>query len=210
MAGRRGERLVPLPPTPLTRKFFRYLGGFGVATGMGLAPVLGQLDLPLLTPLLHLIPRSLRDTLVPLSALLMGLMAVVVQWLGQERRSRAWLRKAFVGALIAAGVAFLLLVVLHLFVVVRVSVLGGEWFETFVVGFTRPDADACRGYSNAECVQRLSLDEKRIASHWGDGQIGVASLCLELAYLLLTGSFGALVGLVVLREASRRRRAKKS
>ena len=201
--GRRRERLVPLPPTPLARRFVRYLGGFGIATGVGLAPFLGQLDLPLLTPLLHLIPRSLRGTLVPLSAALMGVVAVGVQWLAQRRVSSAWLRRAFRGALAAAGAAFLLLLVLHLFVVVQISVLGGEAFETFVVGFVRPDADGCRGYSNVECVQRLSLDEKRIASYWGDRQVAVASLCLELTYLLLTGAIGALVGLVVLRETSR-------
>lgn len=201
-SGRRERRIpVPRPPTPLARRFVRYVVGFGVAVGIGLAPFLGQLDLPLFTPLLHLIPRSLRDTLLPLSAALMGLVAVVVQWLGEERLTKTWLRKAFRRTLTVAGVSFLLLLVLHAFLVVRVPIPRTDSFESFIVGFVWPEVPDCRGYSLADCLRQgwLPLDERVVASLIGARQITLASLCLELAYLVFTGSFAALVGLVVLR-----------
>jgi hypothetical protein len=196
---RKIKATVPSLPTPLARQLVRYVVGFGVAVAIGMAPFLGELDLPLFTPLLHLIPRSIRDTLVPLSAALMGLVAVVVQWLGEERLTRVWLRKMFGRTLVIASLSFLLLLVLHNFVVVRVPIPSIGSTETFLVGFTRPDTPGCTGFSNAECIKRLSMDEKRIASYWGDSQISLAALCLKLSYLLFTGSFGALVGLLVLR-----------
>lgn len=199
-SARRERRIpVPRPPTPLARRFVRYVVGFGVAVGIGSAPFLGQLDLPLFTPLLQLIPRSLQASLIPISAALMGLVAVVVQWLGEERLTKAWLRKAFGRTLAIAGVSLFLLLVLHPFLVVRVPIPRTGSVESFVVGFVQPDAPGCAGLSKAECVQSLSLDEKKIATYWGDGQIALASLCLQLVYLLFAGSFGALIGLIILR-----------
>lgn len=200
-SARRERRIpVPRPPTPLARRFVRYVVGFGVAVGIGSAPFLGQLDLPLFTPLLHLIPRSLQASVIPISAALMGLVAVVVQWLGEERLTKAWLRKAFGRTLAVAGLSLFLLLVLYPFLVVRLPVPRTGSVESFVVGFVRPDAPGgCAGLSKAECVQSLSLDEKKIATYWGDGQIALASLCLQLVYLLFTGSFGALIGLILLR-----------
>jgi hypothetical protein len=204
-SGRRDTR-VPAPrlPTPLARRFVRYVVGFGVAVAIGLAPFLGELDLPLFTPLLHLIPRSVRDTLVPLSAALMGLVAVVVQWLGEERLSRVRLRKMFARTLAVAVFSFVLLFTLHNFIVVRVPIPSLDSTETFIVGFTRPDAPGCQGFSDSECIKRLSMNEELIASYWGDRRIALASLCLKLAYLLFTGSFGALVGLLALRDQAKK------
>jgi hypothetical protein len=200
-SGGRDTRVqVPRLPTPLARQFVRYMVGFGVAVAIGLAPFLGELDLPLFTPLLHLIPRSVRDTLVPLSAALMGLVAVVVQWLGQERLSRARQRKMFARTLAVVVFSFVLLFALNNFIVVRVPIPALGSTETFIVGFTRPDTPECQGFSDAECIKRLSMNEELIATYWGDRRIALASLCLKLAYLLFTGSFGALVGLLVLRE----------
>jgi hypothetical protein len=39
---------------------------------------------------------------------------------------------------------------------------------------------------------------------WGDRQIKIARLSLMFAYFVFTGSFGTLVGLIVLREAKKR------
>src|ERR1051325_2256248 len=80
---------------PLTSTLVRYVLGFGVSVGVGLAPYLGRLNVPLFTPLLSMMPVSLQDTAIPLSAALMGVVAVAIQWHGRERLNRKWAEKTF-------------------------------------------------------------------------------------------------------------------
>jgi hypothetical protein len=190
-----------VPPTRLSRTWVRYLLGFTVGVGVGLAPYLGILKVPLFAPLLGLIPDSLQDTLIPLSASLMGVIAVVVQWYGGERLSRRWLSKTFVKTLFVTGAAFLLLTVLQTTVVVRVPILGGDDAVSFLVGFVRPVKPPCtEEISDAECIKHISLSTSAVESFWGDGQIRLARISLMLSYMLFTGSFGALIGLIILRD----------
>jgi hypothetical protein len=88
------------PATPLARKFVRYLVGFGVGVGVGLAPYLGIVKVPLFRSLLSLIPDSIQDTVIPLSAALMGTLAVAIQWYAGESVTRQALRKMFTRTLI--------------------------------------------------------------------------------------------------------------
>ncbi|MCF1459249.1 MAG: hypothetical protein LPH21_17405, partial [Shewanella sp.] len=108
----------PKPPTNLANKFVRYLVGFSVGVAIGLAPYLGKLDLPLFTPLLTLIPFTIQDTVLPLSAALMGIIAVIVEWYGQERLTRRKMKKIFGRSLVIVLVSFLILVVVHTLLVV--------------------------------------------------------------------------------------------
>ena len=73
------------PATSLSKKFVRYIIGFGVGVAVGLAPYLGILNVPFFKPLLSLIPEAVRGTAIPLSAALMGIVAVVIQSYGSER-----------------------------------------------------------------------------------------------------------------------------
>lgn len=188
------------PPTPLSRKLVRYVVGFGVGIGVGLAPYLGLIDVPPFKSLLTMIPGSIQDAAIPLSAALMGAVAVVVQWYGGERVSRAWLRTMFARTLVAAALSFILLTVVYNRVVVTIPM--GDGAVSFVVGFVRPDKPPCpKEVSDAQCIKMVTLDPAEIAAFWGDRQIRLAKLSLTFSYLLFTGSFGALVGLVVLREA---------
>jgi len=192
---------TPRPPTPLARQLVRYILGFGVGVGVGLAPYLGLLRVPLFTPLLALIPDSIQNTVIPLSAALMGLVAIVIQWYGGEALKAGRLRKLFGKTLLVSGGAFVLLLIIHTQVVVAVPILGGSDSVPFVVGFTRPNKSPCtEEVSDAECIKRLTLSTSAIESFWGDRQVRLARLILMSAYLLLTSSFGALIGLIILRD----------
>jgi len=85
---------LPSPPRR-TRGWKRYLLSFGVSVGVGLAPYLGNVRVPLFSPLLDLIPATLQNTILPLSTALMGVVALSVQWYGGERVTRKRLRRAF-------------------------------------------------------------------------------------------------------------------
>lgn len=80
-------RSTARPPTALTRVWVRSLIGFSVGVAVGLAPYLGVTGVPLFTPLLELIPSTARHTTIPLSAALMGLVAMWVQWYGADKLS---------------------------------------------------------------------------------------------------------------------------
>lgn len=195
------RRESPRPPTPLARRLVRYILGFGVGVGVGLAPYLGLLKIPLFAPLLDLIPESIQNTLIPLSAALMGIVAVAAQWYGGEAITRKWLRRLFARALTLAGLSFVLLLAVHTLLVVRVPILGGDDTVSFVVGFVRPSKPPCtEGVSDAECIKKITLDPAAVESFWGDRQVRLARLSLMISYLLFTGTFGALIGLILLRE----------
>ncbi|HEY8998404.1 MAG TPA: hypothetical protein VIM60_10915, partial [Edaphobacter sp.] len=75
----------PKPKLPrLASDWLRYLLGFSISVGVGLAPYLGLVGVPLFTPLLSLIPHSLQHIAIPISIASMGVIAVLVQW---QRRS---------------------------------------------------------------------------------------------------------------------------
>src|SRR5688572_28330666 len=61
---------TPAPPG-LASKLLRYILGFGVSFGIGLAPYLGTFNIPGFTPVLSLIPKSIQNTAIPLAAILM-------------------------------------------------------------------------------------------------------------------------------------------
>lgn len=211
------QTTTPAPPTPLAQKLVRYILGFGVGVGIGLAPYLGLLNLPLFKPLLALIPESIQNTVIPLSSALMGTVAVVVEYYGGEHVTRAGLRRLFKRTLFTAGGTFIILIILHTWVVVTIPILGGKEWVSVVVGFTRPIKAPCPAdISDAACVELLTLDITEIESFWGDRQIRVAKGLLIVTYLAFTGSFGAIIGLTLIRDkvksqsASRRARRRKA
>jgi hypothetical protein len=192
------------PPTPLASKLVRYLLGFGVGVGVGLAPYLGIVRVPFFRALLSLIPDSIQDTVIPLSAALMGALAVAIQWYAGEDVTRETLRRMFKKTLIWAACTFVGLTIIHTLVVVSIPRTDEDPLSV-IVGFFRPENDKCPpNISDAKCVKNVSIDPAEIASVWGDRQIRIARLSLMFAYFLFTGCFGTLVGLLVLREAQKR------
>jgi hypothetical protein len=191
----------PQPPTPLAKKLVRYILGFGVGVSVGLAPYLGLLNIPFFKPLLSLIPESIQDTVIPLSAAMMGTVAVVTEFYGGEHVTRAKLRRLFKRTLLIVIVTLVILMGIHIFSVVTVPILGGKESVSFIVGFRRPVKAPCTAeISDAECIKYLTLDISEVESFWGDGQVRLAKGLLILSYLSLTSSFGAIIGLIVLRD----------
>ena len=85
-------------------------------------------------------------------------------------------------------------------VVVTLPIEEGESLS-FLAGFSRPNRPPCtEEVSDAACIKLISSNPANIESFWGDRQIRVAKIALIFSCLLFTGSFGALVGLVVLRS----------
>ncbi|MES1242419.1 MAG: hypothetical protein ABUT39_12430 [Acidobacteriota bacterium] len=202
---------APPLPTPISRRLVRYVVGFGIAVGVGMAPFLGRV--PGVGSLLELFPPDMRRTLIPLSVFLMGIVAVAVQFYSAEAISRAALRRRFSLALTALLAGLLVLLGLYAVFVETVSVSKGELMETrAVVTGADPRTPSCgcpQELSNAECVKNLSLNPAAIDSCWGRS-LRLVRFSLSLSYLLLTGGFGALVGLLLLQEESRRAKEKRS
>lgn len=190
------------PPPPTAGLFVRYVLGLGVSVGVGLAPYLGRINVPLFEPLLTIVPLSEQGFLIPLSTALMGLVAVGVQWYGGERPE--WLRKWFGATLVIALLALGFLVYVHNNVVVSVQYLGTK-STSFLVGFSRPNKPPCpEGISDAECIRDyLTFNPAKIESFWGDKEVRNARLTLTLSYLVCMGSFSTLVGFIVIRTVGR-------
>jgi len=191
---------IPITST-MTNKWVRYILGFSLSVALGLAPYLGKLKVPFFHSLLELIPVSMQNELLPLSAALMGIVAIFTQWYGNEKLSVRWLKKYFIRTLLLSIFVFVILITMHTLVVVEVPIYDGSENMGFVVGFTRPMQPPCPiEVSDAECIKRLTFSPNRIASFWGDRQIRLATLALTFSYLCFTSCFGMLVGIIVLQE----------
>lgn len=195
------DRAGPLPPTPIAKRFVRYLVGFGVGVGLGSGPFLGTLGVPGFSALIDLFPITLQGRIVALSPFLMGLVALAVQFYDGERISRRALRRRFKVSFVLLIAGFLLFVVLYFLFVRDVTIRGGEATARYVVGWERVESCGCAPQlSDAECIAELSLDPARVESCWGTRSVSFWELSLTLTYLLLIGGFAALVGLVLLRD----------
>jgi hypothetical protein len=190
-------------PTHVTRRWVRLVVGFGVGVTVGLAPYLGAVDVPLFRPLLSLYPVTLQGRLIPLSAFVMGVMAVVIQWHGGERLSARWLRRAFRGWTYGAVVSLLALMILRAGFVVDIPLDGGRQNAAFVVGWSRLEGCPCAQQDDAVCIsETLTLNPTQLGRCWNARSLRGEEFLLQLTYLVLLSCFGTLVGLVVLREAA--------
>ena len=191
---------TPRPPSPLMRDWVRLLLGFGVGIALGLAPYLGKVHVPGFDSLLTLIPQSMHNVALPLSAALMGIVAVWIQWSAGDRPSVGWLRQNFKRTLLIAVVGLSLFSIVQTFVVVRIPVPAEDRVATFLVGFTRLPSSHCPPeMPDAVCIKRVTFDEAMLAAVWGDRQLRIAGLSVLGTYLLTTASFGVLVGLLLVR-----------
>jgi len=76
-----------------------------------------------------------------------------------------------------------------------------------VVGLSRPNppprgCDCAPDLDDETCLRGLGL--ANADKCWGRRQVARSRLALTFAYLFLTGSFGALIGLLLLQEGARR------
>jgi hypothetical protein len=201
----------PAPPTPLARRLVRYVVGFGIGVGLGMAPFLGKV--PGMEALLQLFPANMHEMLLPLSVFLMGLVAVAVQFYSSESISRQALRRRFSIGLSCLLAGLALFLILYSTFVERFPYRqpNGEVQSTPVIlGFSRTAGCRCEPrIVDAKCLEQLTLQPGAIESCWGSRPVRLVRLSFSFSYLLLTGGFAALIGLLLLQEQSRQRGAAK-
>lgn len=187
-------------PSSVSRRFVRYGLGFGVSIGIGMAPLLGKVAIPGFDALLGLFPVQLQKTLIPLSAFLMGLAALVTQFYHKEKIPEETINRYFRTGIIAILFSLFLLVVFYTFFVAHVS--GEKLFlGSAVVTPTRLAKCGCeQGSSDEECLASLTLNPAMASTCWGGNVLKLRELALTIPYLVIMSLFGALIGLLLLRE----------
>jgi hypothetical protein len=195
------EAPKPKPKLPrLASDWVRYLLGFTISVSVGLAPYLGLVGVPLFTPLLSLIPRSLQGIAIPISIASMGIIAVLVQWRKRDPAKPLEFRLAISLAI----VTLILFVALQILAVVRVEVPAADQTVSFAVGLGSPQRPPCENLSRAACIaDKLGFDEAVINGYFGDTQTSLTRLALVLSYIGFMSAFGWMVGLLLLRERDR-------
>jgi hypothetical protein len=194
------EAIVPRA----TEKWARVLLGLGVSVPVALAPLLGKLPLPLFPALLSLIPDSIQNVAIPVSAAAMSLVAVSVEFRALETAQKSeLLRKARKGTL-ASAVLLGLFVVAYTLLVTRVDILGGKQSVSIITGWRQPVQPPCTGDSVERCLKVLTLEKAAITSYFGDEPIRLSSLILEGLYIGFFACFGNVVGLLVAASGRKR------
>lgn len=201
---------IPAPP-PLTQTLVRRILGFGVWVAIGLAPFLGKVRVPGFTALLELYPPSLR-WLIPLSGILMGAVALTVEYVGDRHLEESSLDRWFRRGLIVWVASFVLLLALYPFLVTRVEFATagepGAWDSASFVtgGLTVPahppgyPCECAAGTPADRCIESISFNDVNVRTCFGPTRVAFSNLALAAVYLLLTGSFAAAVGVLVLRQ----------
>lgn len=191
-------------PSLLANRYVRYVTGFGVAVGIGLAPFLGKYKVPLFEPLLNLFPPDSRSTLIPLSAFLMGLIAVAIQFYASETIERPAIRRRFTFGFAAILLAFVGLATIYTPQrVLRLRDPSTGRDEPVILGWSRSESCPCEAESDEDCYYSLESPD----DCWPSAS--QVQLTLHLLYLTLTGGFGGLIGLLLLQEEARQQEKKK-
>jgi hypothetical protein len=188
-------------PTPAAKRYINYMLTFGISVGIGLAPLLGKVDVPGFSSILSLYPTNLAGIVIPFAALLMSVPALAVQYYGfglsEPNVLDQWFTRALLSMvlLIVTGAAF------YLFLVVRVPVDSGKDYATYAVGFTQWPTSPCASESLKTCIGRaISFDPNAVEALFPDWQISLSKLILTLNYFSIMLNLGALVGILILRE----------
>lgn len=194
-----GASIKPRLPR-LTSDWLRYLLGFSVSVGVGLAPYLGLVGVPLFTPLLSLIPQSLQGIAIPISIASMGIVAVFVQWKKRDVSSPIEFRLASVFSV----AALVLFIGIEVMAVAHVEVPAVNQTVSFAVGLGSPQKTPCANLSRESCIaDRLGFDQAVIDGYFGDTRTSLTRLALVLTYTAFMSSFGWMVGLLLLRDRQR-------
>jgi hypothetical protein len=198
-------KIDPRIPNP-ARTWVSLMLGFGISVGVGLAPLLGRVNVPLFSSLLTLMPESLQGRLITLSTVVMTFVAVAIQFYsGLDGNTSAKLTKLFTRVLIGAAISLVLFIIVNTFVVERIPLPNNEAVSV-VIGFSRRNVPPCKPeMSDKECLELTTLKPSEIEAQWGDKQIKGAELLLQFSYLPIYGCLGALVGILVMRQQLHRR-----
>ena len=198
---------------PAARGFVRTALTFGLGIGLGLAPFLGEIQIPGFRPLLQVLPTNLIDFLLAVAPLLMGLVAAAVRFYFRDRLSLKKLERLLWISLSGAALGLLALVYIHNFYVCPVTMGPGEGKRLVIISLDRlPDCTcgASGRVSDEDCIKGLAFDLDRC---WDKRVRKNVAFVFELVYLVVNFSFGVVVGVLVLRrekETVKRTRRKTS
>lgn len=173
------------PPPSTLKRFMWYVLSFGVSAGLGLAPFLGNKKVPGFRALLDLFPTQIQDELIPISAFLMGLVALAIHFYSGERVRTAslkrWFKLGFAGML---GLLLALFVIYKIFVV-RLEMPAIKRSVAVLVGWSPLDSCDCRKLRLGKklCVKRVSVRPEAIEACWGErpDHAGRASIVASLS-----------------------------
>jgi hypothetical protein len=213
-------RLSPIEaPTQVASDLRRRIIGFGVWFVIGLAPLLGNFEVPLFTAVIAMYPADLQRWLIPLSGLLMGMIAIAVDYtVGAKKPSKALEKNVdwwFVRTLVVFLAAFVILIGLYVFTVTRVGHRTGpsrEMIHSAIVTGTQqvppqPPGSSCMcspRQDAEQCINDISLNPAYIRTCFGNNRVALATVALALTYLAVMGSFVAAVGIGLVRHRLRR------
>jgi hypothetical protein len=153
--------------------------------------------------MLSIIPESMQDLAIPISAAAMGIVAVLVQWYGSRSNRAAWLRRTFGRVLLVCVSSLIALILMEYTMIVHVDVPAAESKASFAVGLSNPQKPPCENLSRAQCIeQKLTLRESTIEAYFGESEANLTKFLLLLVYLSFMASFGGLVGLLVLARGT--------
>jgi len=188
-------------PTALSRELARRVLGLGVGIVVALAPFLGYVKVPGFEALFNLLPFQIRSEIVALSAFVVGLITVALQFYVAEEISRPALSKLFKRVLFAVVICFVSFVILLNAFTERVP--AGNKEVSVMIGFSRTPDCKCKTPNNIECIRELSFNATAIASCWGSTSLKILKVLFILWYLALMSGFVVLVGLGLLQTAAK-------
>lgn len=187
-----------IPKTPfLARRWTRMMLAFGISISLGMAPLLGYVQIPGFVSLLALFPIYPFDftkQLVAVTSLLMGLIALLVQYFQHERASRAKRNRWFLKISTALVTCLLLIFAIYLFNVEQVGSFN------ILIGWSEPQCIQCSGITRSECIERITATTADVDRCFGSSRVRGAAFVLAFLYMATLSLLGTLVGLLVLRE----------
>jgi hypothetical protein len=193
----------------LAIRYGKYVMAFGVAVVVGMAPFLGKYKMPMFEALLELFPEDSKSPLIPISALLMGLVAVVTQLYSGERIVPKIIFKRL--AIILMAIILAIVGLINIYTpkrVLRIFDPSDGQAKPVILGWTRlPKGGTCdceSKESDRDCAYAVGVDALETTC-WPT--IPQVQLSLHLLYLLSTGGFGGLIGLLLLQDEARRQAA---
>ncbi len=196
------SKLIPL--TPVGRKYLRYFLSFFVTLGVGFSPLWGGV-IPGFHAILDVFPKDLQDV-IPWASLLMSITAVGVQFFSRDSTQPRYLQRAFVATFVILILLVFASYIAYKAVVIRIEVPASHLKVAYLVGSKPLPTCECakRGLEIRECIGfAISVKPDDVAACFSREEISRRSMLLSVFYLLLMLSLGTLIGLLILKEATK-------
>jgi hypothetical protein len=196
------SKLIPL--TPVSRKYLRYFLSFFVTLGVGFSPLWGGV-IPGFHAILDVFPRDLQDV-IPWASLLMSITAVGVQFFSRDSTQPRYLQRAFVATFVILILLVFASYIAYKALVIRIEVPASHLKVAYLVGSKPLPTCECakRGLEIRECIGfAISVKPDDVAACFSREEISRRSMLLCVLYLLLMLSLGTLIGLLILKEATK-------